>query len=184
MAPKTTTVRINLLRTSTAEAMTYILKAITDMKYLPACPKIEPLNLLPEIILIRNIDEILISTCPLQCKEVIVDTSCAAAVLRGSHIYGPGVLAMQSNTKFGEIVNVFADIEGRCKRGANVRYESSQKYFIGIGQVKMQRFQLFGGNICSKGIAIEMHETISSVPSIGCDYLKDGFGLLQVWFII
>lgn len=44
----------------------------------------------------------------------------------------------------------------------------------------MQRYQLFGIDIFPKGIAIEMHETISSVPSIGCEFLKDQLGLLQV----
>lgn len=44
----------------------------------------------------------------------------------------------------------------------------------------MQRYQLFRDDICPKGIAIQMHKTISCVPSIGCDFLEFAFGLLQV----
>lgn len=73
---------------------------------------------------------------------------------------------------------LFVDIEGHCKKGTK-KYESTYKKFIGIGEVKMQRYELFRTDICPKGIAIEMHETISCVPSIGCDFLKDQYGLLQ-----
>lgn len=100
-------------------------------------------------------------------KEVIVDKSCGAALLRGAHIYAPGVLAMQSGTKQDEIVNVFADLEGKCKKGTTTEYTSEQKTFIGIGRVKQQRYQLYGDNIDPKGIAVEMMSTVSGVPSIG-----------------
>lgn len=179
--PKTTTIRVNLLRTSIDEVKAFISKMLMDLKYLPNCPQVEAFEPIPEMLLIRSIDEKLISRQPRsECKEIIVDVFCGAAVLRGSHIYSPGVLAMQSNTKIDEIVNIFVDIEGMCRKGTNIVYESSPKRFIGIGQVKMQRHQLYGPEACSRGIAIEVHETISCVPSIGCDYLNNQFGLLQV----
>ena len=31
-------------------------------------------------------------------KEIVVDPICAAAVLRGAHIYAPGVMAMMAGT--------------------------------------------------------------------------------------
>lgn len=142
---------------------------------------VEEFEPIPEMLIIRNVDEHLINTEPrLQLKEVIIDVFCAAAILRGAHIYCPGVLAMQTNTKLDEMVNIFADIEGACKKGTNVVYESPQKQFIGVGRVRMQRHQLYGTDSCSKGVAIEVHQTISCVPSIGCDYLSDQFSLLQV----
>lgn len=33
-------------------------------------------------------------------KEVIVDVECAASVLRGAHIYAPGVMGMMSGRYF------------------------------------------------------------------------------------
>jgi len=78
-----------------------------------------------------------------ELKEVVVDTNCGAALLRGAHIYAPGVLAMESNTEREELVNVYADLDGKCKRGTVKRYESPNKVFLGTGKVLMQRYQLF-----------------------------------------
>lgn len=80
-------------------------------------------------------------------KEVIVDVNCGAALLRGAHLYAPGVLAMPAQTKVNERVNIFADVEGLCKRGHNSTYESPKKIFVGVGVVQMQRYQLFGANL-------------------------------------
>lgn len=74
---------------------------------------------------------------------------------------------MQSGTKQEEMVNVFSDLEGKCKKGTTTEYNSDQKTFIGIGRVKQQRYQLYGDNIDPKGVAVEMVSTISGVPSIG-----------------
>lgn len=179
--PKTTTIRLNLLQTTADNAKKHIEKALNQCEYLSQTPLIESFYPIPEIILIRNIDENLICSEPRpECKEIIIDIPCASAVLRGAHIYGPGVLAMQSNTKIDEIVNIFADLEGTCKKGTNVVHESSQKQFIGIGKVKMQRFLLFAHDGCPRGIAIQVHQTVSCVPSIGSDYLGGQFGILQV----
>lgn len=179
--PKTSTIRINLLRTTVNKVRTHIENTFKQCKYLPSSLSIENFDEIPEMILIRNIDET--SKCPgprLRSKEVIVDVSCGAAVLRGAHIYGPGVIAMESNTKIDEIVNIFVDIEGKCKKGTNIVYESSSKKFIGIGQIKMQRFSLFAHDVCSRGIAVQVHQTISCVPSIGSDYMQGQYGILQV----
>lgn len=185
MTPKTTTVRVNLLRVTTDEVIANILKTLRHYDYLPCIPLIERFEPLPEIIIIQSIDENVINKNPhISYKEVVVDYSCAAAVLRGAHIYCPGVLAMQSNTKLNEMVNIFADIEGACKKGTSVIYKSSQKFFVGIGEVKMQRFQLFGPDNPSKGIAIQVYQTISCVPSIGSDYLPYEHSLLQVILLV
>lgn len=176
--PKNTVVRVNTLRTSCETVRMHIEKTVLEATYLPALPVVDKHMDLPEVLFIGCIDGKLISHEPRSdCKEIIVDTSCAAAVLRGSHIYGVGCLAMQSNTKIDEIVNVFADLEGKCRRGMNCVYESKNKMYIGFGLVKMQRFELF--NNCVKGVAIKMIETISGVPSIGSDYLLNNNAILQ-----
>lgn len=166
------------MRTTVDKVQQHISDVITNAKHLPDLPMVESFPSLPEVILIRNIKTNSDDRFNIEFKEIIVDISCASAVLRGAHIFAPGVLAMQTNTKINELVNVFVDIEGKCKKGLNVVYKSNQKQFIGIGLVKMQRFQLFCSNQMH-GIAIEMHRTISTVPSIGDSYLIDQFALLQ-----
>lgn len=132
---------------------------------------------MPEVLLIENGYDVPTEQC--DSKEIIVDTICGAAVLRGAHIYSPGVLAMQSNTKLNEMVNVYADMAGACKKGTNTVYQSPRKLFLGIGRVKMQRYQLYGNNACAKGVAVEMVKTVSGVPSLGDSFIPSGKAVLQ-----
>lgn len=60
-------------------------------------PNIEIHSILPEVILLHNLDKAWLSL-ETQLKEVVVDVDCAAAVLRGAHIFAPGVLGMESGT--------------------------------------------------------------------------------------
>lgn len=55
--------------------------------------KIEKHETLKELILIHHKDNVDLKETDIE-KEVIVDTECAASVLRGSHLYAPGVMAM------------------------------------------------------------------------------------------
>lgn len=64
----------------------------------------------------------------------------------GAHLYAPGVLAMETNTGLSECVNIFADIDGLCKRGATT-FDSPNKRIIATGKVLMQRHQLFRNNV-------------------------------------
>lgn len=52
--------------------------------------------LIPNVIIIHHNFENNTGLLEIYEKEVIVDTDCAAAILRGAHIYAPGVLAMMS----------------------------------------------------------------------------------------
>lgn len=67
----------------------------------------------------------------------------------GAHLYAPGVLSMETNTGLGEKVNIFADIDGTCKRGAT-SFESPNKRLIATGTVLMQRHQLFRNNVTAR----------------------------------
>jgi len=117
------------------------------VRYGPESPRVYGLPNLPEVLCIDPLAERLIQTSPdSRLKEVIVDTSCGAALLRGAHIYAPGVLAMESNAQLEELVSVYADLTGKCKRGSITRYDSSVKIFLGTGKVLMQRYQLFNNS--------------------------------------
>lgn len=84
--PKTTTIRVNLLRISIAKVKSHIIEAIMDLDYLPVCPEIEIFQPIPEILLIQNINEKFINSRPNeQYKEIIVDVHCGVAVLRGNN---------------------------------------------------------------------------------------------------
>lgn len=166
-APKCTTYRVNLLQTN-AEVLKNQLEAELLKKY-PNPPKVHISSQFPELVSVSNLHSVESQSCSPQegLNEIIVDTSCGASILRGAHIYAPGVMAMRSGTKVGENVNVYTDIEAKCKKGTSAVYESAMKTFLGVGTVRMARYQLFGENIDPRGIAVEMDHTVSGVPSIG-----------------
>lgn len=173
LAPTTTTYRVNLLK-STPELFKTEIQEILKTRY-KTPPKIETYSDIPELVCIGPTEKALNPTEGQ--KEIIVDSCCAAAVLRGAHIYAIGVLAMESGTKINDIVNVYADLAQKCKKGLNIRYGSKEKVYLGQGKVLMQRYQIYRTEGPLPGIAIEMIGTISGVPSIGD--LSSSSALLQ-----
>ncbi|XP_017001866.2 tRNA (cytosine(72)-C(5))-methyltransferase NSUN6 isoform X1 [Drosophila takahashii] len=166
--PKVTTYRVNTLRMS-VEAFREKLEEKLVARYGQESPKVYGLPKLPEVLCIEPLAARLteVSVDP-NLKEVIVDTCCGAALLRGAHIYAPGVLAMESNAQLQELVSVYADLTGKCKRGSVTRYSSSEKIFLGTGKVLMQRYQLFNNlDKPASGIAVEMQSNVSGVPPLG-----------------
>ncbi|KAL9905771.1 tRNA (cytosine(72)-C(5))-methyltransferase NSUN6 isoform 2-T2 [Glossina fuscipes fuscipes] len=135
-APSITTYRVNLLQTTTECYKDYV-ENLLKGRY-KSSPKIYTLSDLPEVLCIGSVSTPeTLKPSMIEQREIIVDDCCGAAVLRGAHIYAVGVLAMESGTKLHDIVNVYADLTGKCKKGAKT------------------------------GIAVEMLNTVSSVPSIG-----------------
>ncbi|XP_043920576.1 tRNA (cytosine(72)-C(5))-methyltransferase NSUN6 [Protopterus annectens] len=108
-------------------------------------------------------------------SEVIVGAQCGNAVLRGAHVFAPGILSAPKNMKVGDAVSVLSDIEGKCKRGAKDFLGS--KIFIGNGTAKMSRSEIFCANGLVKGIGIWMTEPVYLSPSF--DNLLPSFLFLQ-----
>ncbi|XP_045475660.1 tRNA (cytosine(72)-C(5))-methyltransferase NSUN6 [Harmonia axyridis] len=111
-------------------------------------------------------------------KEVIIDTDCGAAVLRGAHIFAPGVLGMMSNCQKGDLVSIHIDLMKTCKKGLQKEF-TGLKLHIGNGVVQMPRSQLYGADLNPRGIAVEVSETISGCPQISDDLFPPGTVLLQ-----
>ncbi|XP_053954981.1 tRNA (cytosine(72)-C(5))-methyltransferase NSUN6 isoform X1 [Anastrepha ludens] len=178
--PTITTYRINVLRTTVPAFKQRLQQVLRDRYAQP--PKVYEIASIPEVLSISpipvSIPDMTQKQSELQ-REVVVDSCCGAALLRGAHLYAPGVLAMEAGTKLGEQVSVYADLAGKCKQGTNTRYDSPDKLFLGVGVVRMQRHQIFGPSTKFgdsndsapterlKGVAVEMIETTSGVPTIG-----------------
>ncbi|EZA62583.1 hypothetical protein DMN91_006225 [Ooceraea biroi] len=99
--------------------------------------------------------------------EIIVDATCGAAVLRGSHVYAPGVMGMSNGLAINTKVSVFADVVGQCKKGLIKPYADSNKVYLGNGILRQARKQLFGKaakNPC--GIAVIITDVISRIPQL------------------
>jgi hypothetical protein len=52
-----------------------------------------------------------------------------------------------SGVHCGDIVSVFADIVGQCKKGSQKPYVHSCKIFLGNGIVRMERKQLYAKDL-------------------------------------
>ncbi|KAJ0059776.1 hypothetical protein NL108_011266, partial [Boleophthalmus pectinirostris] len=121
---------------------------------------------------------------PLQ-SEVVVGAQCGSAVLRGAHVFAPGIVASPkckyslqfkngiktlsnwylcvSVMKTGDIVSVFSDIDGKCTRGATSF--QGHKVFVGNGVAEMDRSAVFCTNCPTKGVAVHMTEPLYQSPS-------------------
>ncbi|XP_015209817.1 tRNA (cytosine(72)-C(5))-methyltransferase NSUN6 isoform X1 [Lepisosteus oculatus] len=95
--------------------------------------------------------------------EVVVGAQCGNAVLRGAHVFAPGILAAPKYMKMGDVVSVFSDIEGQCTRGA--KEFQGKRVFIGNGIAEMSRSDIFCTDQPIKGIGIRMTEPVYFSPS-------------------
>nr|XP_037839311.1 tRNA (cytosine(72)-C(5))-methyltransferase NSUN6 isoform X3 [Chlorocebus sabaeus] len=97
-----------------------------------------------------------------QC-EAIVGAQCGNAVLRGAHVYAPGIVSASKFMKAGDVVSVYSDIKGKCKKGA--REFDGTKVFLGNGISELSRKEIFSGLPELKGMGIRMTEPVYLSPS-------------------
>ncbi|KAK1345577.1 hypothetical protein QTO34_008039 [Cnephaeus nilssonii] len=97
-----------------------------------------------------------------QC-EAIVGAQCGNAVLRGAHVYVPGIVSASKFMKAGDVVSVYSDIKGKCKKGA--KEFDGVKVFLGNGISELSRRGIFSGLPERKGIGIRMTEPVYLSPS-------------------
>nr|XP_060638347.1 tRNA (cytosine(72)-C(5))-methyltransferase NSUN6 [Anolis sagrei ordinatus] len=108
-------------------------------------------------------------------NEAIVGAQCGSAVLRGAHVYAPGIVSASKFMRAGDLVSVYSDIEGKCKRGA--KEFLGTKVFIGNGISELSRSEIFNSNGPLKGLGIKMIEPIYLSPSF--DNLLPSYLFLQ-----
>lgn len=182
--PPVTTIRVNLLNT-TVDIVKERVRNVFREKY----GSDESLHFvqhqeIPELLGFYKSPPhvILTGADPHVAKEIIVDAKCGRSILRGSHIFAPGVLAMSKHCSEGDRANIFVDLQGKCKKGSfDFKPEvKDHKLFIGIGKIIQPRFKIYGESASPSGLAIDVESTIAStVPSIGDCYLIEELGILQ-----
>ncbi|KAI3355331.1 hypothetical protein L3Q82_018183, partial [Scortum barcoo] len=96
-------------------------------------------------------------------SEVVVGAQCGSAVLRGAHVFVPGILASPKYMKAGDVVSVFSDLEGKCTRGATSF--QGKKAFVGNGVAEIDRSSIFCADEPAKGIGVRMVEPLYRSPS-------------------
>ncbi|XP_054621415.1 tRNA (cytosine(72)-C(5))-methyltransferase NSUN6 [Dunckerocampus dactyliophorus] len=96
-------------------------------------------------------------------KEVVVGAQCGNAVLRGAHVFAPGMLACPKHMKAGDVVSVFSDLEGKCTRGAFSFH--GKRVFVGNGVAEKDRSSIFCSGEPARGVGIRMIEPLYATPS-------------------
>lgn len=146
-APNISVLRVNTNVIQVPDAIRLLQKQIIDYE-------IEQLSSIPDALLIyktyRENDVKMIVD-----KELIVDTECGAALLRGADCFAPGVLAADQSIRKGDIVSVYADLERKCRRGFIKKFEG-KKFYIGNGISHYDRQELFQNNCKLMGVAVKM----------------------------
>ncbi|XP_038153919.1 tRNA (cytosine(72)-C(5))-methyltransferase NSUN6 isoform X3 [Cyprinodon tularosa] len=96
-------------------------------------------------------------------SEVVVGAQCGSAVLRGAHVFAPGIIASPKYMKAGDLVSVFSDLEGRCTRGATSF--QGNKVFVGNGVAEMDRSAIFNAETPARGVGVRMVDPLFQSPS-------------------
>ncbi|KAF7989088.1 hypothetical protein HCN44_007398 [Aphidius gifuensis] len=175
ISPKITTFRVNTLLTDADKILTMLLNLKNINKSLSSI-SIE--SKLPELIIIEakkcHQEKEMIN----HDNEAVVDAACGAAVLRGSHVFAPGIMGLTGGN-INDKINLYADITGLSKKGFIKKYDNDSKKYLGYGILRQTRNEIFHEGNCGTGLAIEMIETISGLPQLNETDLPDGFVLLQ-----
>uniref|UniRef100_H9EW86 Putative methyltransferase NSUN6 n=1 Tax=Macaca mulatta TaxID=9544 RepID=H9EW86_MACMU len=158
--PSFTTVRVNTHLTSVQHVKNLLLDELQKQfngLSVPILqhPDLQDVLLIPVIGPRKNIKK-------QQC-EAIVGAQCGNAVLRGAHVYAPGIVSASKFMKAGDVISVYSDIKGKCKKGA--REFDGTKVFLGNGISELSRKEIFNGLPELKGMGIRMTEPVYLSPS-------------------
>lgn len=183
-APKFTTFRVNSLVTSPLRFMETLKKQLEELALNrtsagldSTVPPIWHNPILPEVVGFgswsRNVE------LNRHESEVIVDPQCGAAVLRGAHVFVPGVIGMMPGATRGDIVSIYANIGSTCKRGWTHKLEEDERYFVGNGILLINRKQIFCGDGLNRGVAVLVTDTTSGCPSLPLNFIEPGTAVMQ-----
>ena len=131
--------------------------------------------------------------------EIIVDSFCGNAILRGADIYSVGIIGCSasgmtrvetfhtnSTVDVGDLVSVYVDLDGKCLKGQTASYVG-RKQFVGNGislivslvtillcihcLLSQNRLRLFQSNDVN-GVGIRMTDPIYRSPSFSDAFLQ------------
>ncbi|NWY15980.1 NOP2 methyltransferase, partial [Aphelocoma coerulescens] len=158
--PGFTTVRVNTHLASVKHVKKLLFEEI-QKQFKGLCvpvlehPKLQDVLLIPVVGPRRDLKK--------HASEVIVGAQCGYAVLRGAHVYVPGIVSTSRFVKAGDLVSVYSDIEGKCKRGA--KEFNGVKVFLGNGISELSRSEIFSSTGPLKGLGVRMIEPVYLSPS-------------------
>ena len=183
-APKCTTFRVNSLVTTPSDVMEILnhgLQELSEKRIKAGLDSIAPQvwnhSSLPEVVAFGNWSRD--SDLPRYESEVIVDCACGSAVLRGAHVFAPGVIGLMPGSERGKLVSIYVDVGKKCKRGWTQKLNENDRVFVGNGILLLDRKQIFGDNAVLRGIAVEVIDNESGCPALPVNLLSPGMAVMQ-----
>ncbi|XP_032234165.1 tRNA (cytosine(72)-C(5))-methyltransferase NSUN6 isoform X1 [Nematostella vectensis] len=163
--PLFTTVRVNTLLVTISEAKEQLEQALLKQysERERPCLEVTVHHSLPDVLVIKGSGPHL--DLPKHTKQIIVDTHCGTAVLRGADVFAPGVIGAHPGIQSEDDVSVFADLDKQCRRGCSKPYNGST-LFVGNGKAVMSRSDIFCTNGKLSGIAVRMCQPLYDCPSL------------------
>ncbi|KAL4222553.1 hypothetical protein ACF0H5_018592 [Mactra antiquata] len=164
--PTFTTLRVNTLNTDTHDVVKQ-LKLELEKQYSDRGSNPPPVVLHPALKDVIVIPSRGPNTKPPEIKkEVIVDLACGMAVLRGAHVFVLGIMAAPPYLAAGELVAVYADLEGQCRKGLKEEYKE-RKVYVGSGVMQLSRDQIFcAAQVKLRGVGIKMTQPLYEAPCL------------------
>lgn len=154
--------RVNTRLTSTEAAKNSVQRYLNE-SYSAFAPQVVCHPSIPDLLVLAGRQ----SPCHLQpsSREVVVRRDCAEAVLRGAHVYVPGIMGAPKGLQAGQQVAVYGDLDGQCLKGRTRPYRG-RRVFIGNGTTLVSRADIFVNQV-SEGCAVQMTEPLSGCPPLG-----------------
>ncbi|KAI4502088.1 hypothetical protein M0802_002770 [Mischocyttarus mexicanus] len=179
--PKNNTYRVNLLKTTVEQVIEHLNKEL-EQKYGKRVPTITTFPHLSEVITVHSWDESIKLDLSRRSTEIIVDAICGSAVLRGAHVFAPGILGIPKGLNIGDEVSVFADTVGCCTKGLlkPSEVDNNIKTFLGNGILYQTRETIICNNGKKpSGVAVHMTDVISRHLQLSNRSVPNGWALLQ-----
>ncbi|EFN59890.1 hypothetical protein CHLNCDRAFT_132901 [Chlorella variabilis] len=199
--PLATCLRVNTLRTSPQDLLRRLPEALApeDRALLETNPAyVHPL--LPDAVILPGTGPHAVDYSRTRGLEVVVGRKAGESVMRGAHVFAPGMLAVSPGIEKGDLVAVSVGLElPGSDRYAYTRgtvlgseHEAKQvealggqapdrsRLFIGIGRAELSRTEFFQGR---GGIAVTMLERVFRTPGCG-DILPGDFMLQNVCSLV
>lgn len=188
ISPKFTTIRVYSFNETIETVLNRVLQVLIENQF-----KAYKHPNLFDTIIVESITE---STLKSNKHWVIVDSGCGQAVLRGSHVYIPGIKAMSKGLQVDQTVSVFCDCEDVVKQGKKLDDPSNFLLIAnGISKIDRKFFKIQNKlyqdttntttNVDSSakkpknmGLAIEINESYHNHPSkelldYSCTFLQN-----------
>ena len=160
--PNITTLRVNLRQTDVHDAIKTLhqaLEAVSNgIRYDP-----KPHPVLPDCVVIPCNSQP--NALKFISPFVVVDAGCGEAVLRGSHVFAPGVLAASSKFSAGEELSIIVHVRPTALlKGALVPEDTRGDYLhVANGIAVMSRYDMLQEN---RGLAVRVTASLYNHPPL------------------